>query len=281
MSGAHQAVFQNQRSFGPVTGQQAFIIAGTYSWVAPVGVTSVSMVAVGGGAGGGGGLAYSNNKTVVPGNSYSVVVGAGALESSTAGTSYANSECCSPAVQATGGGSTYGGFASVGTGGTGGQSGRWAGGRPIGGGGAGGYTGGGGCGGYYSDAANPATAGTGGGGGGGGAKYSSTFPVCITEQGAAGGGVGILGQGANGAAGTDGNGGGGGSGGNNGSSVNGGPGGLYGGGAGFGIRSYNPCPCNIVYQCTDYFYGTGARGAVRIIWPGCARSFPSTRTTDE
>jgi hypothetical protein len=30
--------------------------------------------------------------------------------------------------------------------------------------------------------------------------------------------------------------------------------------------------------------GTGASaagGAVRIIWPGCARSFPSTRTADE
>ena len=34
-------------------GQQAYTTAGTYSWVAPSGVTSVSVVAVGSGAGGG------------------------------------------------------------------------------------------------------------------------------------------------------------------------------------------------------------------------------------
>ena len=33
-------------------GQQAYTTAGTYSWVAPAGVTSVSVVAVGGGGGG-------------------------------------------------------------------------------------------------------------------------------------------------------------------------------------------------------------------------------------
>ena len=54
---------------GVVTGQQAYTTAGTYSWVAPAGVTSVSVVAVGGGGngysgaytgagGGGGGLGY-------------------------------------------------------------------------------------------------------------------------------------------------------------------------------------------------------------------------------
>jgi hypothetical protein len=33
--------------------------------------------------------------------------------------------------------------------------------------------------------------------------------------------------------------------------------------------------------CNTATPGTGARGAVRIIWPGCARSFPSTRTANE
>lgn len=68
-------------------GQQAYTTAGTYSWVAPANVTSVSVVAIGGGGGGykssnprsgaGGALAYTNNITVTPGNSYTVVVGAG------------------------------------------------------------------------------------------------------------------------------------------------------------------------------------------------------------
>jgi hypothetical protein len=74
--------------------------------------------------------------------------------------------------------------------------------------------------------------------------------------------VGILGQGSNGAGGVTGcsstTRGGGGSGGSNGSGKTGG---AYGGGS-------TPVAC-------------GGGGAVRIIWPGCARSFPSTRTADE
>ena len=35
----------------PPPGQQAYTTAGTYSWVCPAGVTSVSVVAVGGGGG--------------------------------------------------------------------------------------------------------------------------------------------------------------------------------------------------------------------------------------
>ena len=71
-----------------IVGQSAYTTAGTFSWVAPSGVTSVSVVAIGGGGGslngspnynggGGGGLGYKNNLTVVPGSSYTVVVGAG------------------------------------------------------------------------------------------------------------------------------------------------------------------------------------------------------------
>jgi hypothetical protein len=40
------------------------------------------------------------------------------------------------------------------------------------------------------------------------------------------------------------------------------PGGVYGGGGGSWGNSVGP----------------GGGGAVRIIWPGCARSFPSTNT---
>jgi hypothetical protein len=62
-----------------------FTTPGTYSWTAPIGVTSVSVVAVGGGGGaglynggggGGGALAYKNNIAVTPGQSYTVIVGA-------------------------------------------------------------------------------------------------------------------------------------------------------------------------------------------------------------
>ena len=67
-------------------GQQTFTTPGTTTWVAPTGVTSVSVVCVGGGGGGegslaqggaGGGLAWRNNVSVTPGTSYTVTVGAG------------------------------------------------------------------------------------------------------------------------------------------------------------------------------------------------------------
>ena len=83
---------------GTYVGSTEYLSPGTYSWIAPANVTSVSVVAVGSGAGGtsilndlyqingqssshqyssggGGGLAWKNNITVVPGNTYTVVVG--------------------------------------------------------------------------------------------------------------------------------------------------------------------------------------------------------------
>ena len=81
MSGALQAVYMNQRGFVIVTGQEAFVTPGSYSWVAPTGVTKVSVVAVAGGGfvgsqpAAGGGLGYKNSITVSPGTSYTVVVG--------------------------------------------------------------------------------------------------------------------------------------------------------------------------------------------------------------
>lgn len=71
---------------GPLKWQVAYTTAGTFTWVCPGGVTSVCAVAVGPGrsgtgttsrsGGAGGGLGYKNNITVIPGNSYTVVVGA-------------------------------------------------------------------------------------------------------------------------------------------------------------------------------------------------------------
>jgi len=74
-------------------GQESFTTPGTYQWTAPAGITKVSVVAVGGGGGGqtstqawnavsscggaGGGLGWKNNIPVTPGQSYTVVVGAG------------------------------------------------------------------------------------------------------------------------------------------------------------------------------------------------------------
>lgn len=228
----------------PAPGQQAYTTAGTYSWVAPTGVTAVSIVAVGGGAGnagggaaaGGGGLGYKNNYTVVPGNSYTVVVGRagppgwlGGADLNNGGDSY----FISTAVVKGGGGVGY----ISGTGGT--YTGDGG-----GNGGLGGYAAGGGAGGYAGNGGNASqsngvlgTAGTGGAGGGALSWASSE----------GGGGVGILGQGASGAAG------------NPGQPGSGGVGKTYGGGAGN----------------TDQ---TGGVGAVRIIWPGQTRRFPTTNT---
>ena len=51
MSGALQAVFQNQRSFGPAPGQLEYTTTGTYSWVVPSGLLSACFLTVGGGGG--------------------------------------------------------------------------------------------------------------------------------------------------------------------------------------------------------------------------------------
>ena len=119
-----------------------------------------------------------------------------------------------------------------------------------GGSGAGGYSGNGGTG-------NSNTTGASGAGGGGGAGSGS--------GGRGGGGVGNQGEGSSGAGGASGYRGGGGSGG-----VGGGTdynGGQYGGGGGTGN--------------TDYAGASGSIGHLRIMWPGDARQYPSTRTADE
>jgi hypothetical protein len=258
MSGVTQAVFQNQRSFVIVTGQQTYTGAGSYSWTAPTGVTSVSVVAVGGtlynggGAESGAGLGYKNNIAVVPGSSYTVVVGTG--------DSYFIS---TSTVKGGGNASTTGGTFFGDGGGTGGNTFSSA--------------QGGGAGGYAGEGGSASGAGAGGGGGGGGTLSSGV-------QGSVGGGVGLLGQGANGAGGANGvyqypvrtttYGGGGGSGGTSGGTTTA----VVNANGSFGTFTRG--------QPGNYGGGTATpntnpgAGAVRIIWPGDTRAFPSTNTTD-
>ncbi len=290
------------------TGQAAYTTPGTYSWIAPAGVTSVSAVVIGGGGSGfsghdscggnGGSLGYKNNITVVPGTSYTVVVGAGgAAPGSQTATSNAGGQSFfinTSTVQANGGsggnGSNVGptpyngGF--VGDGGGGGGAGR-SGSTRSGGGGAGGYNGNGGETGYAVQVSGP-DAGSGAASGG----------ISLNDvNGAAGGGVGILGLGTTAAAPvydqaawgnglwtysfpnaeafTASQGGNAGSGGTDpvAVAVSGGAsypfrtdGGLYGGGGGG------------AYNSNGGQGGQGGVGAVRIIWPGTTRQFPSTNT---
>jgi len=263
----------NGRTIGPFTvvvpaGQQAYTTPGAYTWVAPAGVTSVSVVAVGGGGGGntsssvagsGGGLGWRNNISVTPGASYTVTVGAGGSVSNSGGNSFFIN---STTVRGGGGqypGTTAGTYAGDG-GGNGGTCPSY--GNTTGGGGAGGYTGNGGNAGGYEGSGFLPAAGSGGGGGGGYNRSSYNFT-------GGGGGVGLLGQGANGAAGTTSySGGRGGSGGADGQDAQpAGNGGAYGGGgAGAHYSGGN---------------ASGGGGAVRIIWAGetgITRAFPSTNT---
>lgn len=294
---------------GSCPAPSAFTTPGTYQWTAPPGVTSVSVIAVGGGGsgapgwrnntdrysgggGGGGGLGYKNNIPVIPGNSYTVVVGAGGAAVAT-GNSYS-----STGSGANGGTSSFNSslFAYGGKGGNydattpalgGGKSGAdgggvggsgWGGGIESnrgGGGGAGGYSGNGGDGGPIGDInGGSGTGGGGGGGGGNGLGYAQG------PNGASGGGVGIFGAGANGSAGsgsvfstgTNATGGGGGSGGTKGGDAyNGqdpsGAGGLYGGGS--GGASY-------VYSGSS----AGGGGAVVVTPVTCAAPSPSCSVLD-
>ena len=279
-------------------GQIEYTSPGTYTYIPAAGITSVSVVCVGGGGaagsaggtprgGGGGALAFKNNITVVPGVSYTVVVGNRGLGSNSSGLSTSGGASTFTASFGTctagggvrgfdvpgAGGSPSGSFDGGGSGGTGGQINLSTRG---GGGGAGGYSGNGGNGGNGSDVVR-GNGGNGSGGGGGGGGAGNT-PGAFGNTAAGGGGVGLLGQGASGAGGTGSfttastdpvTGGGGGSGGGNGSrqiSYNTTDpvdnAGNFGGGSG----AANSGP------------GNAAVGAVRIIWPGTTRQFPSTNT---
>jgi hypothetical protein len=322
-----------------------YATAGSYSWVVPAGVTSVSVVAVGGGGGGfggswffsaggggGGGLGYKNNYPVTPGTPVTVVVGDGGLGGrgyyGSCGTAGSNSYFCSTSVvkggygaggntPAGGAGGTYTGIGG-GNGGAGGAASGPSGGS---GGGAGGYSGNGGAGigniPAYPGRSN-GNSGTGGGGGSGALVYG-------TGSGAGGGGgVGIYGQVSNGDGGTivggasypSGSGGTGGSGGGTGGTGGGQitystGSGNYGGNGGWGGGQCFPARAGsagsggggaggsgIRLCCSGGWgggggggaygagggggYGAGgyggnaASGAVRIVWPGTTRQFPTT-----
>ena len=246
-----------------IQGQQAYTTPGTYSWVAPSGVTSVSVVAVGAGGGnagsgqggGGGGLGYKNNITVIPGNSYTVVAGQGGTGQSGTSSYFIDTSTVAGfgggrQVGITGGGSYVGDGGGQGGGDT----------SDGGGGGAGGYSGRGGQGLSYPNSGG--SAGAGGAGAGGGGWSDGGYAA-----GGGGGGVGILGQGTSGSGstGSEPYGGIGGSGGATSTSRNGA---LYGGGGGTLVLN------------DAYVNTTGGGGAVRIIWPGDTRQFPSTNTGD-
>ncbi len=264
MAGFHHAV--NIITLSPIR-EIAYTTPGTYTFVVPTGIYTVSAVYVGGGSSGegtvpstkssgaGGGLGWKNNIQVTPGKTYTIVVGAGGYRAAGVATSFSGGTSSCFGYQAFGGtlDGVGGGYTGDG-GGNGGNCGGNAVGYP-GGGGAGGYAGNGGNGGNNSNGGDGV-----GGAAGGGASGSGP---------GAGAGVGIYGQGANGAGGVKSasgwpvSGAGGGSGGTNASaSIT--PG-QYGGGAG-GLTSTN--------------HARGGEGAVRVLWGrtanGDARSFPST-----
>lgn len=296
-------------------GEALYTIPGTYSWTAPDNVTSVNVLCIGAGgsgssgefaqtqsAGGGGGLGWKNNISVVPGNSYTVVVGLGGVNitnshsngkagtdsyfidlstvagfggaaggQGTWGSNVANSGAGGAWTGDGGGYGGRGGFTAINfTGGAGGDVGG-------GGGGAGGYSGNGGAGAYFETGRplNTRTARFADGGGGGGGEVASGISggIGTAVGGNGGGGVGFYGQGSDGITALIG-GGFGGSGGANGlvASSGGGPqpgaaGGLYGGGGGSGAQRAG--------IASNQRGGNGANGAVRIIW-GPNRAFPIT-----
>lgn len=274
------------------TGGALYTTTGATTFTVPSGVTSICVLCVGGGGsggwystpddapgGGGGALAYANNISVLPGQTFNIYVGAGGVASggdgedswfdnntvliAGGGSGGAVDSSTNPTAGGAGGTSSGSARNGGGNGGPGGQGDTSN--SPGGGGGAGGYSGNGGAGGTSPDT-NPVAGGnapSGGGGGGGSTENNDA---------GGGGGVGVYGQGLSGSGGTasaDGSGGQGGSGGNNGSNgtasgANGNGGQFGGGGAGGEGAAYAP--------------GNGANGCVRIIW-GANRSFPSTNVS--
>lgn len=284
-------------------GQQIYTLAGTYSFIVPPGITSISAVAVGGsgssasgnaGDGGGGGgsggtLGYINGLVVTPGETLTVVVGAGGP--STGGYNVDGADGQESYIEQSGtrvlrayngkGGRRYsaqpganrsdppsfGGTyigTSGGTPGGGGGSGYNGGG---GGGGAGGYTSGNGgdgsgslSGQLYTDTTAYAQGSGGGGGaangqssgnGGGGSGGSGQNDV----TGGGGGGATIYSASNPATSGTNGNG-------SQSDPSIGGTGGWPGGGPGGG------------YDNATSLSIAGTRGAVKILW-GTGRSFPN------
>lgn len=284
----------------------------TYTWTVPAGVTNISYVVIGAGAGGGlasftgaissgggggGGTAYRNNVTVTPGQTITVVAGDGGFGKSV---SAYNSTVTAGYKGGDGGASSlntkpgFAGFTTTGTGGTGANL------NTLGGAtGSGGYPSG-----VYDGGGNGGNGGNGYGGGGGGGGGMSTAPSTTGR-----GGQGGTNPGAGATGGTNGSGGGGGGGahgtysrGTGGYVKTGGYGGggaaqtdgvfatasdgstgllawrhdsvgpslKYGGGGG---ATYT---VSTTAQTLGAYANSGLPGAIRIIWPGSTRQFPST-----
>jgi len=291
MTGGFSGFTKISGSFGTLppppipNGQIQYTSPGSYSWIAPADVTFVSVVCVGGGGGGvynangaggagGGSLRYKNLIPVIPGQSYTVVVGAGGVRGSSRGfignpSYFIDSSIC----YAIGGqGAVARGTAPntepVGTnvgdgGGNGGpRIGSSGAQNAAGGSGAGGYSGNGGNGGTSGQ---PGGGGSGGGGGGGGSGSTGS----ANQKSGCGGGVGLLGEGGSGG---------------------GGPNGISGtSGSGGSGAPYQQVSGQTQPDATSYGAGagsydnnsailmTGGGGAVRLIW-GENRYFPSTNT---
>jgi hypothetical protein len=268
-------------------GQVEFTTAGNYNWTVPVGVTSISIVLVGAGGtpngyyggGGGGGLTYKNNLSVTAGTIYPIQVariGVGSTPEDLPPSFFNSATYLFAASGGRGTVATFGGY-------------------PGGGGGAAGYSGNGGPGIFAGAGSLFGTGGAGGGGGGtvggqvswsggsGAPHYGGAFATYgngFTGSGGAGGGGGAGGAGPGGAG-------------------AGGGVGIYGegpsgtGGAPSGSATTAGQPGNPGSNGVGKLYGGGAGGpgspalwqpgggAVRIIWPGNLRVFPSTRTANE
>lgn len=265
-------------------GQAVFSTAGNHNWTVPAGVYSVSVVAVGGGN------------------------GAGNVASSSGTSSFNNSLYAYGSKLRNGGG-----FAGADGGGFGGLGGKgttytyfneeaqrdFTRNRGGGGGGAGGYSGAGGAGGTVGSGS--ATSNNAAGGGGVGLFGEGASGAGGTGSGNNAGGSGVGGGGGGGASGTNGQAasgtGKGGSAGLNGTwsstDKNSNPGGAYGGGSGghgslngtyrdgYGGGGLGYKNFMAVTPGAQIPVKVGQGGAVRIIWPGDARHFPSTRTADE
>ena len=283
-------------------------------WTCPSYVTSICVLCIGGGgggdnglgnyAGGGGGLAWRNNISVTPGQSYWITVGHGGngghsgytgSNGQDGGDSYMHAFSNILIARGGGGGGTSngvgGGYTGQG-GGTGGNGGNGSQGNGAGGGGAAGYSGNGGNGGGGS-AQSGGSSGSGGGAGGGGVSgrlhYYGEDPTnenTLFSAAGSGGGTGVYGQGSNGAGGYGlgvtavGKGGSGGQDGMTGSNfVSPFQAGSFGGGGAQGHKIVATGSYTENYDDFGRAGALGSAGTVRIIW-GPGRSFPSTNTQD-
>ena len=293
------------------TGQTIYSTPGIYSWIAPAGVTSVSVFLLtpgaagaqveatccccigrsyGGGGGGGGATAYRNNLSVTPGTSYNVII-------NTYNTTYGGLSSCSftgnSGLGVLGTAAYPGNYSGVGAGGQGGQGlgGQWYSNGGSGGGASGGTkvsfvrAGGGGGAGGYTGTINTTTGGAGGSQGvsgsagvsGSGAAGGGSGSAAYYVAGAGGGGIGTQGLGSTGAGGvytanTSAGGGGGGSGGGTASTATTNT--PTAGGA------YGGGGGGATGSVGAIPGGAGGAGFIRIIWPGTTRAFPSTNTAD-